>query len=107
MVEVKAIISPFKLRDVLDALHVAKHISNVTVSDCRSIEVETGSWQDTLKTRIEIMVADDAADEVASLVYRAAHQGSPCDGRVFLIPITDTIEIRSGIHGDATLDRAV
>lgn len=102
MKEIKAIIQPFMLHRVLDALHEIEGLPAVTVSEVQGINVERGSHEPVKKTKLEIMVSDDLTERVLAAIQTHAHTGKSGDGRVFVIPIEATIKIRSGERENGT-----
>jgi nitrogen regulatory protein PII len=96
MKEIKAIIQPFRLEAVLNALHQIPGLPAMTVSPVHGIAVERGSYEQVAKTKLELMVADDQVEPVVCAIQHAAHTGNPGDGRIFVIPIEQTVKIRTG-----------
>ncbi len=97
MKEIKAIIQPFKLNDVLQALHGIGGLPGAIVSECRAASVQSdGSVLEVRKNKLEIMVEDGRADEVAQTIRASARTGHVGDGRVFVIPIERAIPIHVG-----------
>lgn len=103
MKEVKAIIQPFMLQNVLDALHEIEGLPAVTISDVRGIDTARGNIQQVTKTKLEIMVSDELAQRVLAAIQTHAHTGKEGDGRVFMIPIEESVSIRSGERSDDSL----
>ncbi len=100
MKEVKAIIQPFKLDAVLNALH---HIGNLPVVVCGEAEVidtARDMYAPVRMSKLELMVPDDLAEAVVGSIAQAAHTGNPGDGRIFVIPIEDSVVIRTGERGE-------
>jgi len=52
------------------------------------------------KIKLEIMVPDDIAETVVQVLLKAAHTGNPGDGRIFVLPIEETVKIRTGERGE-------
>jgi nitrogen regulatory protein P-II 1 len=103
MKEIKAIIQPFMLHHVLDALHEIEGLPAVTVSDVQGINVERGRHEPVKKTKLEIMVPDELAERVLTAIQLHAHTGKEGDGRVFVIPIEAAVKIRSGKLNEGNL----
>lgn len=55
------------------------------------------------KLRVEIVVPDQEAEEVAETIREAAHTGEVGDGKIFLLPVLDAIRIRTGERGEAAI----
>lgn len=96
MKEVKAIIQPFMLQHVLDALHQIEDLPAVTVAPVQGISVKSGDTTPVAKTKLEIMVPDHLVGAVIGAIQASAHTGKSGDGRVFVIPIEETVKIRTG-----------
>jgi nitrogen regulatory protein P-II 1 len=109
MKKIEAIIKPFKLDDVKEALTSAG-IIGMTVSEVRGFGRQKGHTEmyrggeytvDFLpKIKIEIVVPDALADKVVALVTGAARTGSIGDGKVFVAPLEEALRIRTGERGD-------
>jgi nitrogen regulatory protein P-II 1 len=109
MKKIEAIIKPFKLDDVKEALTDAG-IIGMTVSEVRGFGRQKGhtdmyrggeySVGFLPKIKIEIVVRDALADKVVSLVAGAARTGRIGDGKVFVEPLEEVFRIRTGERGD-------
>jgi nitrogen regulatory protein PII len=109
MKKIEAIIKPFKLDDVKEALTGAG-IIGMTVSEVRGFGRQKGHTEmyrggeytvDFLpKIKVEIVVRDALADTVVSLVTGAARTGSIGDGKIFVEPLEEAFRIRTGERGD-------
>jgi len=112
MKKIEAIIKPFKLDDVKEALTGAG-IIGMTVSEVRGFGRQKGHTEmyrggeytvDFLpKIKVEIVVRDELADKVVSLVAGAARTGRIGDGKVFVEPLEEAFRIRTGERGDKAL----
>jgi nitrogen regulatory protein P-II 1 len=112
MKKIEAIIKPFKLDDVKDALTSAG-ILGMTVSEVRGFGRQKGHTElyrgseytvDFLpKMKVEVIVPDEQASRVVALITGAAKTGSIGDGKVFVSPIEDAVRIRTGEHGENAL----
>ena len=108
MKKIEAIIKPFKLEDVKDALSEIG-ISGMTVTDVKGYGRQQGHSElyrgaeyivDFLaKTKIEIIVNDEEVESCVKLITEAAKTGKIGDGKIFVIPIDDVIRIRTGENG--------
>ena len=96
MKEIKAIIQPFRLDRVLDALHEIEGLPGVIVSDARAVSVEHGRYEQVPKTKLEIIVPSALVERVVEAVREHAHTGNPGDGGIFVIPVEDALNIRTG-----------
>jgi nitrogen regulatory protein PII len=112
MKKIEAIIKPFRLDAVKDALSEIG-IYGMTVSEVKGFgrqkghtEVYRGSeYQvDFLpKIQLEIAVDDDRVDEVVDTITKTAHTGKLGDGKIFISALTDVIRIRTGEEGSDAL----
>lgn len=101
MKEIKVILQPSMLLRVLDALHGIAGLPGVTVSEVRGIDVERGYYNQFVKSKLEVMVPDALVEVVLQVIQHHAHTGNPGDGRIFVIPIEETVHIRTGERGIA------
>jgi nitrogen regulatory protein PII len=102
---VKSIVRPDKVDDVRDALEKLK-IAGMTVTDVRGHGRQKGhtavyrgkEYSVTLlpKVEIEVVVPDSVVDEVIQAVIKAARTGEIGDGRVFVLPVEQGYNIRTG-----------
>jgi nitrogen regulatory protein P-II 2 len=100
-----AIIKPFKLEDVRDAL-TAIGIRGMTVTEVKGYGRQKGHTEIYRgaeyavnflpKIRIEIAVAADEADKVVEAISAAAKTGQIGDGKIFVTPIEQAVRIRTG-----------
>ncbi len=107
-----AIIKPFKLSDVKDALGEID-INRMTVSEVKGYGRQRGHTElyrgseyqvDFLpKVKIEIAVEDDVVEECAEAISRAAQTGSIGDGKIFVLPLEGAVRIRTGERGESAL----
>lgn len=113
MKEIKAIIQPFMLGDVLHALEGLEALPGVTVSqisgwgksrarDAEQVTVE-GGHRMARKTKIEVVVPDDLADAVVAAISGSARTGRVGDGKIFVTTIEDAVQIRTGEHGEGAV----
>src|SRR2546428_4747050 len=112
MKKIEAIIKPFKLDDVKEAL-TELGVVGMTVTEVRSFdrqkdhtELYRGSEYtvDFLpKVKIEVVVADSMVDKIVSTIVGAAKTGSIGDGKVFVLPINESIRIRTGETGESAV----
>lgn len=101
MREIKAIIRPERLSEVLRALHAMPNLPGVTISTVqgfgRRYPPEAEPTFDEIKmTKLEIVVPAVVAAEVVQLIERAAHTGQLGDGKIFVLPVEHAVKIRSG-----------
>ncbi len=109
---ITAIIKPFKLDDVRDALHEI-NIHGMTVTEVKGFGRQKGHTEmyrgaeyvvDFLpKLKIEIAVAQDAVESASEAIINAAQTGKIGDGKIFITNIEETIRIRTGETGPEAL----
>ena len=108
MKKIEAIIKPFKLDEVKEALSKAG-IQGLTITEVKGFGRQKGHTElyrgaeyvvDFLpKVKIEILVDDDKAAEVADTIITAARTGRIGDGKIFILPMDDVVRIRTGERG--------
>ncbi|MEM8773138.1 MAG: P-II family nitrogen regulator [Pseudomonadota bacterium] len=108
MKKIEAIIKPFKLDDVKEALQDLG-LQGMTVTDVRGFGRQKGHTElyrgaeyvvDFLpKLKIELVVNDDIVDRVVDAITGAARSGRIGDGKIFISPVEDAIRIRTGETG--------
>ncbi|ADO45955.1 nitrogen regulatory protein P-II [Hydrogenobacter thermophilus TK-6] len=112
MKKVEAIIKPFKLDEVKDAL-VEIGIGGMTVTEVRGFGQQKGHTEiyrgteyviDFLpKVKIEVVVKDEDVEKVVEVIAKTAQTGRVGDGKIFVIPIEDVIRIRTGERGEQAI----
>ncbi len=112
MKKIEAIIKPFKLDDVKDAL-TELGVVGMTVTEVRGFGRQKGHTElyrgseytiDFLpKVKVEVIVPDHLADKVVSTIVAAARTGSIGDGKVFVMPLEEALRIRTGETGEAAV----
>lgn len=100
MKEIKAVIQTHRLDHVLNALHHIGGLPNVMVSEGRLTNVDPGFYQTNPMTKVELMVPDSSVEAVVQAIQQAAHTGADGDGRIYIIPIEDSVVIRTGERGE-------
>ena len=100
-----AIIKPFKLENVRDAL-TAVGVNGMTVTEVKGYGRQKGHTEIYRgaeyavnflpKVRIEVAVAEDEADKVVEAIGAAAKTGQIGDGKIFVMPIEHAVRIRTG-----------
>ncbi len=102
MKEVKAIIQPFVLSEVLRGLQEIEGLPAATVSDVRGFSVVHPDYEPQTKIKLEMMVPREMVDPVVATIQKHAHTGNPGDGRIFVISVEATVKIRTGERDTAT-----
>ncbi|MBL4575117.1 MAG: P-II family nitrogen regulator [Opitutaceae bacterium] len=107
-----AIIKPFKLEEVKEALSEIG-IEGMTVTEVKGFGRQKGHTEiyrgseytvDFLpKVKLEIVVPDDVVSKTAEAIVNAAKTGKIGDGKVFVLPIDEAIRIRTGESGEGAV----
>jgi nitrogen regulatory protein P-II 1 len=109
MKRIIAIIKPFKLDAVKARLH-AVGVQGLTVSDVKGFGRQKGHKEmyrgaeyvvDFLpKTKLEILAPADQVEDIVDAILTEAHTGRIGDGKIFILPVTETVRIRTGERGE-------
>ena len=112
MRKVEAIIKPFKLDEVKEALNEVG-IQGITVSEVKGFGRQKGHTElyrgaeyvvDFIpKIKMEIIVSDEMAAKVVDVIAAAAKTGRIGDGKIFVTPVDEVVRIRTGETGDDAL----
>jgi nitrogen regulatory protein P-II 1 len=112
MKKIEAIIRPFRIDDVREAL-TEIGIKGMTLTEVKGYGRQKGHTElyrgseyqiDFLpKIKIEVIVGDDAVDRVVDTIVAAAKTGQVGDGKIFVYPVEDVIRVRTGESGEAAL----
>ncbi len=112
MKKIEAIIKPFKLEDLKDAL-TGIGVVGMTVTEVRGFGRQKGHTElyrggeytvDFLpKIKIEVVVPEHLADKVADVMAAAARTGNIGDGKIFITPVDRAIRIRTGERDEAAV----
>ena len=108
MRKIEAIIKPFKLDEVKEALH-GVGIQGMTVTEVKGFGRQKGHTElyrgaeyvvDFLpKIKVEVAVSEDMVDKAVSAIVEAANTGRIGDGKIFVLPVEEAIRIRTGERG--------
>lgn len=109
MKKIEAIIKPFKLDEVKDALHEVG-LQGITVTEAKGFGRQKGHTElyrgaeyvvDFLpKVKIEIVLADNLVERAIEAIQQAARTGRIGDGKIFVTSVEQTIRIRTGETGE-------
>ncbi|CAN2041853.1 nitrogen regulatory protein PII-1 [Candidatus Magnetomoraceae bacterium gMMP-15] len=109
MKKVEAIIKPFKLDDVKEALN-GIGIQGMTISEVKGYgrqkghkEIYRGAEYDVdfiPKIKIEIIVDADRVEQIINIIQKSANTGKIGDGKIFIIPIEEAVRVRTGEKGN-------
>ena len=109
MKKIEAVIKPFKLDDVREALSEVG-ISGMTISEVKGFGRQKGHTEiyrgaeyavDFLpKVKIELVLSDDMAAQAVDVIVQAARSGKIGDGKIFVLPCEEVVRIRTGETGE-------
>jgi len=112
MKKVEAIIKPFKLEDVKDALSEAG-VAGITVSEVKGygrqkghVELYRGAEYDVSfvpKVKIEVVVPDAMVESILTVIEESAKTGKIGDGKLFVVPVEEVVRIRTGEKGEEAI----
>ena len=105
MKKVEAIIKPFKLDEVKEALNEIG-VQGITVSEVKGFGRQKGHTElyrgaeyvvDFLpKIKVEVVVTDSIVDQTIEAIVKSAHTGKIGDGKIFVVPVEQVVRIRTG-----------
>ncbi|MCH2456698.1 P-II family nitrogen regulator [Henriciella barbarensis] len=112
MKKIEAIIKPFKLDDVKEALH-GVGMQGMTVTEAKGFGRQRGHTElyrgaeyvvDFLpKLKLELVVSDSSVANAIEAITKAAQTGKIGDGKIFVSEVTEAVRIRTGETGDGAL----
>ncbi len=108
MKKIEAIIKPFKLDEVKEALHEIG-LQGLTVIEAKGFGRQKGHTElyrgaeyvvDFLpKVKIELVLDDDLVERAIEAITQAAHTGKIGDGKIFVLPVDEAVRVRTGERG--------
>ncbi len=112
MKKIEAIIKPFKLDEVKEALHEIG-LQGITVTEAKGFGRQKGHTElyrgaeyvvDFLpKVKLEIVLEDTLLEQAVEAIQRAAHTGRIGDGKIFITSVEEAIRIRTGERGSEAI----
>lgn len=109
MKEIKAIIRPFKLLNVIDALQKIEGLPGVTVSEIKGFgKSRAKNAKDKVvyelvefipRIKLEVVVPDEMAEEVLNVIQKYSHTGNTGDGKIFVVNVENVVKIRTNERG--------
>ncbi|MFZ5997537.1 MAG: P-II family nitrogen regulator [Nitrospirota bacterium] len=112
MKKIEAIIKPFKLDEVKDALN-SIGVQGMTVTEVKGfgrqkghVELYRGAEYDISfvpKVKVEVVIADSMADKVITTIQEKAKTGKIGDGKIFVSSLEEIIRIRTGEKGETAI----
>lgn len=113
MKEIKAIIRPFKLLEVTEALQKIEGLPGVTVSEIKGFgKSRAKNAKDKItyelvdlipRIKLEVVVVDTMADEVVATIQKYAHTGNSGDGKIFIVHVESVVKIRTNQRGHVAI----
>ena len=110
--KIEAIIKPFKLEEVKEALHEAG-VEGMTVTEVKGFGRQKGHTEiyrgseftvDFLpKVKLEIILAEASVDKAVAAILKAAKTGKIGDGKIFVLPVDEVIRIRTEDKGEKAI----
>lgn len=112
MKKIEAIVKPFKLDDVREALSDVG-FSGMTVSEVKGFGRQKGHTEiyrgaeyavDFLpKVKIELVLPDDRVEQAIETIVAAAHSGKIGDGKIFVLPVEEAVRIRTSEQNESAI----
>lgn len=112
MKKIEAIIKPFKLDDVKEALN-GLGISGMTISEVKGYGRQKGhkemyrgaeyNVEFNPKIKIELVVRAEMLEKVVSTIRESALSGKIGDGKIFVLPVEEVVRVRTGERGEAAI----
>ncbi len=112
MKKIEAIIKPFKLDEVREALSEIG-ITGLTVTEVKGFGRQQGHTElyrgaeyvvDFLpKIKLELIISDDKVEPAIDAIVKAAHTGKIGDGKIFVMPVEQVVRIRTGETDEAAI----
>lgn len=109
MKKIEAIIKPFKLDDVKDALNQLG-VKGMTITEVKGYGRQKGHKEiyrgaeyviDFIpKVKLELIVSNDQVQEIVEVIRKAALTGKIGDGKIFVLPVEEVIRVRTGETGE-------
>lgn len=106
MKEIKAVIQPFMAERVIAALRAMESLPGLTISEARGFgrqraqggkgTMDGPSVFGVDKIKLEMVVEDELVGDVIETIRKHARTGNPGDGKIFVIPVDETVAIRTG-----------
>lgn len=108
MKEIKAIIQPFMLTQVLEALREIPTLPGITISHLHGLGGTPTAERDDLiepaaKVKLEMVVPDCLVSQVVQTIEAKARTGNSGDGKIFVLPVEEVVKIRTGQRGEGAI----
>ncbi len=108
MKEIKAIIQPFMLTPVLEALAEIPAMPGITISHLQGLGGTPTTGRDDLiepatKVKLEMVVPDNLVGRIVQTIEMRARTGNSGDGKIFVLPVEEVVKIRTGQRGEGAI----
>ena len=110
MHEIKAVVRPERLEDIVQALHAISSLPGITVSIVRGIgrrhvahDADGPQYGDVEMAKLETVVPDELVERVIATIREVGHTGRPGDGKIFVSSVQRAINIRDESEGAQVL----
>jgi len=113
MKEIKAIIRPFKLLEVTEALLKIEGLPGVTVSEIKGFGKgrAKNAQEKTVyemvelvpRVKLEVVVTDEMVNEVINVIQKYSHTGNTGDGKIFVTDVANVVKIRTNEQGESAI----
>ena len=108
---ITAMIQPFMLSRVTQALEAMEGFPGMTVTDARGFGRKMSKQEEQeavidefhKKSRVEVVAKDDMVEQIVATLVRAAHTGNHGDGKVFVWEVESAVRVQTGETNDAAL----
>jgi len=106
--EIKAIIQPFMLTQVLEALREIPAMPGITISHLLGLGGTQSTRQDDLiepaaKVKLEMVAPDNLVGQIVQTIEAKARTGNSGDGKIFVLAVEEVIKIRTGQRGEGAI----
>lgn len=105
MREIKAIVRHERVPQIFRALHEIPELPGATLSVVQGfgkridLSAESGGYGETVMAKLELVIPTELVARVTAAIERSAHTGRPGDGKIFVIPVENAINVRTGSQG--------
>ena len=108
MKEIKAIIQPFMLAQVLETLRDIPAMPGITISHLHGLGGMQATGQEDLieptpKVKLEMVVPDSLVGRIVQAIEAKARTGNSGDGKIFVLPVEEVVKVRTGQRGEGAI----
>jgi nitrogen regulatory protein P-II 1 len=112
MKKIEALIKPYKLEDVKNALNEVG-VEGMTISEVKGFGKQKGGGQSYLgmenkidfvpKIKLELVLVDSLVELASKVIIKSAKTGKIGDGKIFILPLEEAVHIRTGATGESAV----